>query len=122
MGKTLINLFTEDSQIIHVKNQIRARVTWNTLKNIDERSNLSKKLYLLRKLYNAKLNEKGNMNSPIKKMLEIVEILKAIGEEISNSHFSTLLLCSLLPAATNLSMHLKLGRKVNSGPSLFGAS
>lgn len=56
-ARSLINHSIEDSQIVHVKNLNSARQKWGALKEIHETSNLSSKLYLLRKLYSTKLNE-----------------------------------------------------------------
>lgn len=69
----IINLSIEDSQITHVKKHLEhmARDTWNALKTIHESSNLSSKLYLLRKLYSRKLAESGTMTNPITKILQI---------------------------------------------------
>lgn len=63
--RALINLYIEDNQIIHVKYETSAKATWVKLKEIHERSNLSSKLYLLRKLYSLKLTEDGDMQIPI---------------------------------------------------------
>ena len=94
-ARALINLSIEDSQIINVKNETTAKATWDTLKRIHERSNLSSKLFLLRKLYGTKLNEGGDLNVHITKLLELIDKLKSIGENIDDSHVSALLLCSL---------------------------
>ncbi|XP_071037145.1 copia protein [Parasteatoda tepidariorum] len=94
-ARALINLCIDDNQIVHVREKETAKETWDTLKLIHERSNLSSKLFLLRKLYNTKLEERGNMITHITKILEIVNKLKAIDEKISDSHLSAILLCSV---------------------------
>ena len=58
-ARALINLFTDDSQIVHVKNLTSARNTWETLWAKHERTNLSSKLYILCKLYSTKLEERA---------------------------------------------------------------
>lgn len=93
--RALINLFIEDNQIIHIKYESTAKATWNKLKQVHKRSNLSSKLFLLRKLYSLKLEEHGNMQAHINKLLELVDKLKAIGEIIKDNHISALLLCSV---------------------------
>lgn len=72
-----------------------AKDTWNKLKSIHERSNLSSKLFLLRKLYSAKMPEDGNMIHHINYMLELVDKLKAVGEDIKDDHIAALLLVSV---------------------------
>lgn len=63
-----------------------ARDTWNALKIIHEKTNLSSKLYLLRKLYSTKLAKGGNMVNHITKILEITDKLSAIREEIKDCY------------------------------------
>ncbi|GBM35607.1 Retrovirus-related Pol polyprotein from transposon TNT 1-94 [Araneus ventricosus] len=94
-ARAIINLCIEDSQIIHIKYETTAKATWNKLKAIHERSNLSSKLFLLRKLYATKLSEDGNMNEHIAQMLELIDKLKAVGEEIKDDHIAALLLVSV---------------------------
>lgn len=81
---SLINLNIENNEIVHVKHLYTARDTWGTLKEIHESSNLSNKLYLLRKRYSTKLNESGNMVAHITKILELVDKVSAIGGNITN--------------------------------------
>ncbi|GBM97221.1 Retrovirus-related Pol polyprotein from transposon TNT 1-94 [Araneus ventricosus] len=94
-ARAIINLCIEDSQIIHIKYETTAKATWNKLKAIHERSNLSSKLFLLRKLYATKMSEDGNMNEHIAQMLELIDKLKAVGEEIKDDHIAALLLVSV---------------------------
>lgn len=83
--RALINLSIEDKQIIHIKHLNTARETYDTLKEINERCNLSSKLYLLRKLYSTKLNEGGNTIVHTTKIPEIEDKVSTIGENINNS-------------------------------------
>ncbi|GBN06771.1 Retrovirus-related Pol polyprotein from transposon TNT 1-94 [Araneus ventricosus] len=94
-ARAIINLCIEDSEIIHIKYETTAKATWNKLKTIHERSNLSSKLFLLRKLYATKMSEDGNMNEHIAQMLELIDKLKAVGEEIKDDHIAALLLVSV---------------------------
>lgn len=55
-AKALIKLSIEDGQIINIKHLNKAWETWDTLKNIHERSHFSNKLHLLRKLYSTNQN------------------------------------------------------------------
>ncbi|GBN42341.1 Retrovirus-related Pol polyprotein from transposon TNT 1-94 [Araneus ventricosus] len=94
-ARAIINLCIEDSQIIHIKYETTAKATWNKLKTIHERSNLSSKLFLLRKLYATKMSEDGNMNEHIAQTLELIDKLKTVGEEIKDDHIAALLLVSV---------------------------
>lgn len=82
-----------------------ARETWKPLKTIYERTNCSNILYLLRKLYGAKLSENGNLIKHITHILEIIDKHSTI-EEI-DSLICELLLCSLPPSYNTLSIVLE---------------
>lgn len=101
-ARAIINLCIDDSQIIHIRNESTAAGTWQKLKSIHERANLSSKLYLLRKLYSVKMQENGNMTEHINNMLEIVEKLNSIGENIPEKHIAALLLVSIPESYNNL--------------------
>lgn len=64
---------------------------WDTLKNIQERSNFSSKLHVLRKLYSTKLNKGGNLITRITKLMELIDTFAAVGKNIA------LVLCLLPP-------------------------
>ena len=94
-ARAIINLSIEGNQIVHVRHKTTAKETWNALKSVHERVNLSSKLFLLRKLYSTKLEEGGDLNKHIVNILELVDKLKSIDENINDSHVSAILLCSL---------------------------
>lgn len=94
-ARATIDMFIEGSQIIHVKHLKSAKLIWQALKSVHQRSNLSSKLFLLRKLYSQKLNEGGDMHAHINTILTLKDKLFAIGGEIKDSHIVALLLCSL---------------------------
>ncbi|UYV68918.1 hypothetical protein LAZ67_6001665 [Cordylochernes scorpioides] len=101
-ARAIINLSIADSQIVHVKNLLTAKATWDTLKNIYERKTLSGKIYLLRKLYSLKLEEDKDMQQHITTMMELVYKLRTIGETLKDSHITAILLCSLPKSYSNL--------------------
>ncbi|UYV70680.1 K02A2.6-like, partial [Cordylochernes scorpioides] len=101
-ARAIINLSIADSQIVHVKNLLTAKATWDTLKNIYERKTLSGKIYLLRKLYSLKLEEDKDMQQHITTMMELVDKLRTIGETLKDSHITAILLCSLPKSYSNL--------------------
>ncbi|UYV73309.1 hypothetical protein LAZ67_10002666 [Cordylochernes scorpioides] len=96
------NMHIADSQIVHVKNLLTAKATWDTLKNIYERKTLSGKIYLLRKLYSLKLEEDKDMQQHITTMMEIIDKLRTIGETLKDSQITAILLCSLPKSYSNL--------------------
>ena len=118
-ARAIINLLIQDDQIIHVKNLTTAKETWNTLKNIHERANLSSKLFLLRKLYSLKLSEGGNVNEHINKIYEIRDKLTAIGETINDQHLSALMLCSLPPSYDTLITALEARPELELTPAFI---
>ncbi|KFM70371.1 Retrovirus-related Pol polyprotein from transposon TNT 1-94, partial [Stegodyphus mimosarum] len=101
-ARAIINLCIDDSQIIHVRDETTTAGTWQKLKSIHERSNLSSKLYLLRKLYSIKMAEHGDMIAHITHMMDLVERLKAIGENIPDQHVAALMLVSIPESYNNL--------------------
>lgn len=68
---------------------------WLAVKNSHERTNLSSKLFLLRKLYSIKLVEGGNVVDHITKIYQPRDKLNATGQNIIDQYLAALLLCSL---------------------------
>ena len=68
---------------------------WKQLKKVHERSNLSSKMYLRKKLYKMRLQDDQNMQEYISAILRLVEQLRGVGEEVSDQQVATLLLCGL---------------------------
>ena len=95
LARALICLNISDSQIIHVLHAKTAKETWDQLRSIHERVNLTNKLFLLRKLYSIKYNESVKMQDHINSVLELAEKLRNIGEEIKDDNLIAILLCSL---------------------------
>jgi len=56
-----ISLTVEDNQLIHICNCETARSMWLELQKVHERSNLSSKMYLRKKLYKIKLHINQDM-------------------------------------------------------------
>ncbi|GFT80616.1 retrovirus-related Pol polyprotein from transposon TNT 1-94 [Nephila pilipes] len=94
-ARVIIKLNIENLQIIHIKCKATVKATPNKLKSIHERSILSRKLFLPRKLYATRMSEVGNMNEHIPQMLQLIHKLKAAGEEIKDDHFAALFLVSI---------------------------
>jgi len=71
-AQSTISLSIEDSQIVHICKCGSAKEMWDELQKVHERANLSNKLYLMRRLYQAKLKPDQDMQNYIRSTLEIV--------------------------------------------------
>lgn len=93
-AQATISLSIEDNQIVHIYKCKSAKEMWTELQKVHERNNLSNKLYLLRKLYQSRLENKV-MSDYIKDVLELIERLRGVGEVIKDFHVAALLLGGL---------------------------
>src|SRR6218665_32242 len=90
-----IYLTVEDNQLVHICNCISAKDMWKQLQKVHERSNLSSKMYLRKKLYKMRLQDDQNMQEYVGAVLRLVEQLCGVGEAVSDQQVATLLLCGL---------------------------
>lgn len=70
-ARATIGLLVEDNQVIHIRNATSAKQTWNMLKNYYEKSTLTNKVYLLKRLCRMTLSEGGDMESHINEMMNL---------------------------------------------------
>lgn len=91
-----IGLFIEDNQIIHVKSKTTAKLMWTALEEYHQKSTLSNKVRLLRRLCRMLLPEGGNMHTHLNAMDECMDNLVTLGEPIVDT-FSVALYLSSLP-------------------------
>ena len=70
----------EDSQLIHIRQATTTRQAWDSLKNYYEKSTLTSKIFLLKRICTLKLIDGGNMEEHINTMLNLINKLKALGE------------------------------------------
>lgn len=98
----VISLSVDDNHLMQIKNDKTAHDMWNSLSNIYERKTLTSKLYVLRKLYKIRYTEHQSMREHINQMMTLVDQLRGIGEELSDSHKAALLLCSLPESYSSL--------------------
>lgn len=94
-ARALIGLLVDDSQLLLIKNEKTARATWNALKNYHEKSTLTSKVFLIKKICRTRLSEGGNMEVHVNNMLEMIEKLRNQGENLSERWSVAFLLCSL---------------------------
>lgn len=101
-AKATIGLLLEDSQVIHVRNAKTAHEAWNNLKKYHEKSTLTNKVYLLKRLCRMNLPEGGDMEEHIRNMMDIVDQLVSLGETLAEHLQVAFLLCSLPESYENL--------------------
>lgn len=75
MARATICLSLEDNQLNHVRKMSTSKETWLALKNYHERSTLSNKVQLMRKICSMRLEENGNMEEHINDMMDSFEKL-----------------------------------------------
>lgn len=90
-----IGLFIEDNQIIHVKSKTTAKLMWTALMEYHQKSTLSSKVRLLRRLCRMLLPEGGNMQLHLNAMDECMDELATLGEPIAEALAVSLYLSSL---------------------------
>lgn len=94
-ARATIGLLIEDNQLHLVRRQTTARGTWNALKAYHEKSTLSNKVSLLRKLCALKLSENGNMENHLQQMEDTIDQLASLGETLAEQLTVALFLSSL---------------------------
>lgn len=96
-GKAMawIGLLLEDNQLSHVRNKETAKEAWDALKGHHEKSTLTNKIYILKRLCRIQLKEGGNMEDHINIILDLVNDLSALGETLKDNLVVALLLVSL---------------------------
>ncbi|KAK2577939.1 hypothetical protein KPH14_011325, partial [Odynerus spinipes] len=94
-AKATIGLLVEDDQLIHIRNATSARAAWTALKEYHQKSSLSSKVFLLKRLCRLTLEENGNVEEHLNLMAEIEAQLSAIGQGIQEDLFIALILSSL---------------------------
>jgi len=75
-----IGLLLEDSQLHLVRKETTAKGMWTSLQRYHEKSTLSNKVSLLRRICNLKLPEGGNMERHIIQMQDLIDQLASLGE------------------------------------------
>lgn len=90
-----ICLSVDDSQMVHVKDATSAREAWSKLKDYHEKSSLTSRLFLRKKLMSLRMDRGGDIESHVSKVILLVDQLRACGDAISENEVVTVLLCSL---------------------------
>ena len=95
-ARATIGLLLEDNQLHHVRKESTAKSTWTALQKYHEKSTLSNKVSLLKKLCGLKLTDCGNMESHLAQMEDLIDQLSSLGETLAE-HLTVALFLSSLP-------------------------
>ena len=95
-ARATIGLLLEDNQLHHVRKESTAKSTWTALQRYHEKSTLSNKVSLLKKLCGLKLTDCGNMESHLAQMEDLIDQLSSLGETLAE-HLTVALFLSSLP-------------------------
>jgi len=95
-ARATICLLLEDSQLHIVQKELTANAAWNALKRYHEKSTLSSKVSLLKKICSLKLTEYGDMEIHLAQMEDLIEQLSSLGEPLVE-HLTVALYLSSLP-------------------------
>lgn len=94
-AKATIGLSVEDNQLGHIRKETTAKAAWNALQSYHEKSTLTNKVFLLKRLCRMQMNDNGNMEDHVNIMMDVVNQLEALGEKLKDDLVVALLLCSL---------------------------
>ena len=95
-ARATIGLLVEDNQLNLIRKLTTAKETWDALKKYHEKSTLSNKVNLLKKLCGLKLTETGNMEQHLAKMEDLIDQLSSLGESFAE-HLTVAIFLSSLP-------------------------
>ena len=90
-----IGLLLEDNQLHLVRKETTAKGMWTSLQRYHEKSTLSNKVSLLRRICNLKLSEGGNMEKHLIQMQDLIDQLASLGETLAEQLTVALFLSSL---------------------------
>lgn len=83
-ARASIGLSVDDNQLIHIKKHTSAKETWDALKAYHQKTTLSNKVCLLRKLCKLSLSESGDLEAHLIVMDEIMDQLATLGEPLKD--------------------------------------
>jgi len=94
--RATIGLLLEDSQLHIIRKETTSKATWTALQRYHEKSTLSSKVSLLKKICALKLREDGDMSAHLAHMEDLVDQLASLGEPLAE-HLTVALMLSSLP-------------------------
>ncbi|KAK2578972.1 hypothetical protein KPH14_002452 [Odynerus spinipes] len=83
-ARATMGLMIEDNQLQHIKREVTAKGMWDALRKYHEKSTLTSKVFLLKRLCSLKLSETGDMEEHINNLLNLVDKLTALGETLGD--------------------------------------
>ena len=95
-ARATIDLLLKDNQLHHVRKESTAKSTWTALQEYHEKSTLSNKVSLLKKLCDLKLTDGGNMESHLAQVEDLIDQFSSLGETLAE-HSTVALFLSSLP-------------------------
>lgn len=101
-AKAIIGLSVKDNQLGHIRKEVTAKAAWDALKKYHEKSTLTNKVFLLKRLCRMQMSDDGNMEDHLNVMMDVVDQLEALGEKLKDGLIVALLLCSLPDSYDNL--------------------
>lgn len=91
----IIVLCVENSQLIHVRRAKTSKEAWDSLKKYHQKSTLSSKVRLLRKICKSELKKDGDLEAHLQEMFEAFDELVQMGSQLDDNTLVYLLLSSL---------------------------
>jgi len=82
-SRATIALLLEDNQLHLIRKVPTAKGTWQALQRYHEKSTLSNKVTLLKKLFALKLTDDGNMETHLTVMQDLIDQLSSLGETLA---------------------------------------
>lgn len=94
-ARATIGFMVEDSQLLHIRNAKTAQDAWKMLKEYHQKSTMTSKIHLLKRICRALLKEDGDMEEHITAMSNNINQLTALGQELPDDIVASLILSSL---------------------------
>lgn len=94
-ARATIGLLVEDNQLIHIREAKNAKDAWNALKGYHEKSTLSTRVILLKSIVNQRLDESGDMEEHVSRIINKMNKYAALGEPLTNTLQIAIILGSL---------------------------
>lgn len=90
-----ISLCVENNQLTHIKNLTTSKDAWEALKKYHQKSTLSSKIRLKKKLYKAEMKKDDDMEAHLNKLSEWMDELEELGEALDDKNKVAVILTSL---------------------------
>src|SRR6218665_2077187 len=82
-ARAIIGLEVADNQLHLIRKQTTAKGSWQTLKKYHEKTTVSSKVNLLKRLCGLKLTEHGDMENHLAEMQNLIDQLASLGEPLA---------------------------------------